>query len=194
MTPEHFMRDDLVGVALATVMLAALLIPPGYLFGWLFDLFDFRGETLAWQVLLALPLSIALVPILEFLLWTYTSVAFVWTFHALAAVFFLLLAARGPKISIPAWVVWTALAWMAIVWISGIDLQFGNRLYPSVIAYDFNMRAALIDGIARRGMPAVNALFFPGQPVPLRYHYFWFLPCALIDRTWGRRCPPVVMR
>jgi hypothetical protein len=31
----------------------------------------------------------------------------------------------------------------------------------------------------------MNPLFFPGHSVPLRYHYFWFIPCALVDRLGG---------
>ena len=77
------------------------------------------------------------------------------------------------------------LGWAAIAILSGIDWQIGNRLYPSVMCYDFNLRAALVGGIARHGLPALNALFHPGHAVPLRYHYFWFLPCALIERWSG---------
>ena len=73
----------------------------------------------------------------------------------------------------------------AVACLSGIDLQFGNRLYPSVLIYDFNVRTAFIDGIARHGLPATNPLFFPGHSVPLRYHYFWFISCALVDRLGG---------
>ena len=78
-----------------------------------------------------------------------------------------------------------SLAWLAIVWASGIDLQIGNRLFPSVLVYDYNLRSTVIDGIARLGMPAKNPLYFPEHFVPLRYHYFWFLPCSLIERAAG---------
>ena len=57
--------------------------------------------------------------------------------------------------------------------------------YPSVLAFDFNLRTAFIDGIARHGLPAVNPVFFPGHSVLLRYHYFWFIPIALVDRLGG---------
>jgi len=47
---EHFMREDLLGVGLATILFAALLVPPGYFLGWLFDLLEFRRQSWRWQV------------------------------------------------------------------------------------------------------------------------------------------------
>ena len=41
----------------------------------------------------------------------------------------------------------------------------------------------MIDGISRLGVLAKNPLYFPGHLESLRYHYFWFLPCALVERA-----------
>src|SRR5262249_36353003 len=86
---------------------------------------------------------------------------------------------------IPRWVFWATAGWAVAVWLSAADLRVGERLYPSVFVYDWNLRTAFIDGIARRGFPVLNPLFFPGHPVLLRYHYFWFIACALVDRLGG---------
>ncbi len=222
MIPAHFMRDDLFGVALATLLFGLLFIPPGFAIAWLFDLLNFRTASTGWRIVTALAISVAIVPAIEFLLWSYLTIAAVWMFHVICAGLTLwrysydrhpLPDRRGsvslrPEVSprSPAlrdmsqaklqsnpdrqggdtkWIIITALAWLAIVWASGIDLQIGNRLFPSVLAYDYNVRSAVIDGITRLGVPAKNPFYFPDHFEPLRYHYFWFLPCSLVERAGG---------
>src|SRR5271167_1461434 len=106
MTVQHFTRADLIGAALGTVLFAYLLVPPGYLFGWIFDLLDFRKQSWRWQLLLSLLYSVSLVPIVLFLLWNYFPVYVVWTFYGLAAAFMLAALIRARKraaFRIPAW-------------------------------------------------------------------------------------------
>ena len=186
MPAEHFTRTDLVGVALATLIFAAFLVPPGYVFGWMVDFCGFRKQVYAWQLVVSLPLSIGIAPILTFLLWAYAGAAFVWTFYTLALVFFLGFSIRAKHLRIGRWAVGAMLVWLMIVWLSGIDLQFGDRLYASVLSYDFNVRTAITDSIARNGLPAKSPFFYPGHAVPLRYHYFWLIFCALVDTAGGR--------
>lgn len=186
MTGEHFTRSDLIGVALASVLFAFFLLPPGFLFGWTFDLFDFRRRTWPWQAMFSVVLSVGIAPIVTFLLWSYAGAASVWIFYAAATLFFLAISPRARRGHVPAWVFAAMAIWLVIACGSGIDLQFGDRLYASVLSFDFNLRTALIDGIARQGVPALNALFYPGHSVLLRYHYFWLTICALVDLAGGR--------
>ena len=93
-------------------------------------------------------ISLSMVPAIEFVLWSYLNVAAVWIFHLVAVGVCAALMFRSGKPGVPRWTVVTALAWLAIVWASGIDLQIGNRLFPSVLAYDYNVRSAVIDGKA----------------------------------------------
>jgi hypothetical protein len=185
MPPAHFMRDDLAGVALATLLFGLLFMPPGIAIAWAFDLFNFRTASAGWRILAGLAISVAMVPAIEFLLWTYLTIAAVWIFHLVAVVVCAGVMFKGGKLSAPRWTIGAALAWLAIVWASGIDLQIGNRLFPSVLVYDYNLRSAVIDGITRAGVPVKNPMFFPGHLEPLRYHYFWFLPCSLVERAGG---------
>ncbi len=185
MPPAHFMRDDLAGVALATLLFGLLFIPPGFAIAWAFNLLSFRTISTGWRIVSGLAISVAMVPAIEFLLWTYLTLAAVWVFHLAAAVVCAGLMFRSGKFSFPRWTAMAAFAWLAIVWASGIDLQIGNRLFPSVLIYDYNVRSAMIDGITKLGVPAKNALYFPGHLELLRYHYFWFLPCALVERAGG---------
>jgi hypothetical protein len=179
------MRDDLAGVALATFLFGLLFIPPGFAIGWAFDLFNFRTASAGWRIISGLAISVAMAPAIEFLLWTYLTVTAVWIFHLIAVVMCIAPLVKSGKPSVPRWAAGAALLWLAIAWASGIDFQTGDRLFPSVLAYDFNLRSAVIDGITRLGMPAKNPLYFPGHFEPLRYHYFWFLPCSLVERAGG---------
>ena len=185
MPPAHFMRDDLLGVALATILFGLLFIPPGFAIAWLFDLLDFRSATPGSRLVSGLAISVALVPAIEFLLWNYLTIAAVWVFHFAAIAICAVLVFKGGKPSFSRWIAVVSLGWLAVVWASGIDLQIGDRLFPSVLVYDHNIRSAVIDGIARLGVPAKNPLSFPGHLESLRYHYFWFLPCALVERAGG---------
>jgi hypothetical protein len=186
MPAEHFMRDDIIGVAIGTLLFAVLLLPPGYMFGWLFDLMDFRQRSWPEQLATSLVLSVSMVPILDYLLWTQLSVYAVWTLYTASGIFLVRFSLRACKAAVPRWTIAAAAVWLLVVWFSGVDLQFGNRLYPSVLSYDFTLRTALISGLERNGLPAQNPLFFPGHPQPLRYHFFWLIPCALVDRLGGK--------
>lgn len=68
MIPAHFMRDDLTGVALATIFFGLLFIPPGFAIAWVFDLLNFRTISTGWRMVSALAISVAMVPGIEFLL------------------------------------------------------------------------------------------------------------------------------
>src|SRR5580658_8772777 len=162
MPPAHFMRDDLAGVALATLLFGLLFIPPGIAIAWAFDFFNFRTASTGWRVVAGLAISVAMVPVVEFLLWTYLTIAAVWIFHLIAAVICAGVMVRS-KLAFPRWTIGAALLWLAIVWASGIDLQIGNRLFPSVLVYDYNLRSAVVDGITRLGVPVKNPMFFPGH-------------------------------
>ena len=83
-----------------------------------------------------------------------------------------------------------AVAWFAIGIFSLIDLQIGEKLYFPVVSYDNTLRTAITAAISRTGVPPQNPYFFPGNPVALRYHYFWFLLCSLIDQAGGALVSP----
>ena len=78
-----------------------------------------------------------------------------------------------------------AAAWLALGTASLIDLQWGSRLYYSVISFDYTLRVAITSAITRAGIPPPNPYFFPGRPVALRYHYFWMILCSLAQRAAG---------
>ncbi len=78
-----------------------------------------------------------------------------------------------------------AALWVAIGTFSLIDLQFGHLLYFATSSHDIETHTAFTAALARYGIPPHNPFFFAGQPAPLRYHYFWFIPSGLVDLLGG---------
>jgi hypothetical protein len=111
----------------------------------------------------------------------------VWAIFAASWIYAAAIAIRRPMPLAPYTrpVLTIAGVWTAIAILSLIDLQIGHRdWYPSA-AFDYAVRTQFIHSIDATGIPAANPFFFPGHTVPLRYHYFWLLLCALVDRAGG---------
>src|SRR5439155_805497 len=73
--------------------------------------------------------------------------------------------------------------WLAVTVFSLIDLQAGNRLYYPTSTVDYALRTSFVHSLSTTGVPPASPLFFPGHPVPLRYHYFWPMMCSLVNRA-----------
>ncbi len=183
-TEQHFLRTDVVGTLLGVLLLAPFLFATGYAFAWISNIRNFRQESLIWRILWALPLSIGIAPILGFLIWNYAGLTAASIFFG-ACSLLTLLRLSGNFEKPPRWLVVTFGIWLAITVVSGVDVPWGDRLYPSVLVYDHHLRTSLIDGISRNGLPAVSSLFHPAEAVPLRYHYLWFIPISLAEQLGG---------
>jgi hypothetical protein len=61
--------SDLLGVGAGFLLYALFAFAPGYTFGWLTDVFEFRQRRLATRIAAAVPLSIGLTPITTYFLW-----------------------------------------------------------------------------------------------------------------------------
>ncbi len=189
----NYSLQDLQAVSIAFLIFPLFVFVPGYVLGCVLDPLRFRQRTPLLRTLLSIPFSIAFTPILVFIAGRISWNA-LWTAYAILWVAFvaILVVPRYPKpygqptrkrdwrigLLIGAGVA-------AIMFLSLIDLQIGQKLYYSVSAYDYNFRAAVIDSIARRGLPPVNPFLHPGHDAPFRYHYFWFMICSLVDRLGG---------
>jgi hypothetical protein len=194
MPVHNYMIEDLSAVLKAIAFFPVFVLFPGYVAGWLLDLFDFRRRTLIFRVSLGIPLSISICPILTFLTARYCGLAAVWAFYAAAAILFFALAGidlakgRVPRPLFPAYThVFGAIfgGWLAIAVLSLVDLQIGNRLYYPTSAIDYALRSGLVHSITATGVPPQNPFFEPGHPVLLRYHYFWLLICSLAQQATG---------
>ena len=72
-----------------------------------------------------------------------------------------------------------------------VDLPVGgDRLYTSVTSADQAYRTAFTDTVTRTSIAhPINPLGYLDGPAPLRYHYFWFILCSLVDQVGGAWVP-----
>lgn len=193
MTAANFTAQDLAATPLAFVLLGLFLVIPGYVLGALTDVFEFHRRSLPARCAIALCLSVAVVPILVYFNWRYLPAA-PWALCAASWCAFAVIAVRRTH--------WRALprrpfskerklvlaivaGWLVLGTLCLVDLQIGHRLYFHLASYDYTLRTAFTAAIARTGVPPLNPYYYPGHPAPLRYHYFWFMLCALAERMGG---------
>ncbi len=189
---HNFTLTDISASLAAVCLFPLFVLIPGYAAAWLLDLFDFRRRTLLFRAALSVPLSIAMVPILSYLAGRYLSMTAVWALYAASWVYVVVIAFKGRKETAArtpaaAWRMAAAVlsVWGALALFSLVDLQLGGKLYYSTIALDYSVRAQFIHSISSTGIPPVNPFFFPGHGELLRYHYFWLIPCSLVDVAGG---------
>ena len=186
MPVPQFTLGDIAGTAAAFTIFALFAFVPGYAFGWALNLLDFRRRGALAQAALGVSLSIATCPIIAYVAGRFAPPRAIWlVFAPFWAGFALLLAARWRRMTPRGYRLPKVLAaaWLVLGTASMIDLQWGSRLYYSVISYDYTWRVAITSAITRSGIPPPNPYFFPGGPTPLRYHYFWMILCSLAQRA-----------
>jgi len=182
----NFTVLDIFGSLGASLLLGFFLFVPGYVVGWVSNVLLFRERRPVTQLALSTPLGVAVVPILVYLLGRFPFV--LWAmFVTVWLLFFGLIVRNGKTLSKKASPLLTrnvriatcfALVWAVVAIASLVDLQFKNRLYFSVAAYDYSLRTA-ITAEAARTIPPANPFFASSPPVPLKYHYFWMLISSL---------------
>jgi hypothetical protein len=194
---ENFMASDLIRTSGAFLLLALFICIPGYVFGWLLDVLGFRRRSRLARFAISIPFSIAVCPIVTYLLWRWSPVA-VWTLYGSCWMGFLVLLWQDRRMWLakPAasGTVWAVLAiivgWVFLGLFCLVDLQIRYRLYFPTVAYDYSLRTAVTSAITRTGAPPDNPFFFPGRHFVMRYHYFWFMLCSLADQLGGALISP----
>lgn len=182
----NFTALDILGTAEASLLLGLFLFVTGYVIGWGTNVFAFRERRVVTQLALSTPLAVAVMPIAVYLLGRYPGV--MWAMFVVLWLLFIGLVLRNwktlakkevPLLPRKFWIAACfAVVWSAVAIGSLVDLQFKNRLYFSVPAYDYSLRTA-ITAEAARTIPPANPFFASTPPVPLKYHYFWMLICSL---------------
>jgi hypothetical protein len=193
MNSLNYTVQDLIKSQIAFLIFPIIYVIPGYVVGWLFDLFNFRKRLFATRFVIAIVLSISLSPIVTFLTWNLISIGATYVVLALFGAFFLyiLLRKKPRKLQNKAGrlqliALLAAAGWSILSIFSLIDIQWGDRLYYTVVSYDYATRIAIINAMTRSGVPAVNPSYFPGYPILLKYlYYFWYIPCSLVDQVGG---------
>ncbi len=70
---QNYMLQDTTRYLLGFVCMSSILVVPGYLLGWLSNLFDFRQRRLVTRFLLGILLSTAVLPATFFLIGRFLS-------------------------------------------------------------------------------------------------------------------------
>jgi hypothetical protein len=192
---QNFTLIDLRAVALASILFSLFAFAPGYALGWCANVLAFRQRLLSTRLLIAVVISVSVSPAL--LYWVGAlSVWAIWAVTAASAVTVVILLIRELRGGIPrparVHVVFLLVvaAWVLVAIGSLVDLQIKERLYFSPTVHDYSVRAPITAAISRTGVRPANPLFFPGAPVPLRYHYFWYILCSLVDQLGGKTVAP----
>lgn len=188
---SNFTLQDILGTILAFSLFPLVIVFPGYIFGWVFDLFEFRARLLHARFAISLVLSVAICPIFYYLVttWFTMNVALIITI-LIVLIFIILLIFERP--ALPQNWPWRILLlilffWLVLSMFSLVDLQWGNKeLYFSVASYDHTTRVSIIDAMTRTGVPPINPSYFPGHYVKLTFlYFFWYILGSIIDFMGG---------
>ncbi len=186
-----FTLQDILGITLAFCFFPLVIVFPGYVFGWIFNLFEFRKRLLPARFAISLLLSIAISPIFYYLLSSlFSLVAAVIATALIAVIFMILFIYEKPSMRKDGpWRIffWVFLGWFALAVFSLIDLQQGSHeLYFSVASFDHMTRVSIVDAMTRTGVPPINPSYYPGHYVKLTFlYFFWYILGSIIDFIGG---------
>ena len=174
-----FFWSDVLGTILATIAFLPLFFLPGWALGWLADVFQFRTLEFRWQVLVCVPMSMAISPLAGYLALRSGGMPLVAT---LLAIVFFICAIRLRLKPVSRRATGIALGWVILATLMLADMQFGEKVYFSAIANDHEFRVAVIDAITRTGLPPASPFNHLDGPVIMRYHVYWFGLCSIVQR------------
>lgn len=165
--------QDLVQLALATVLAPLLGIFPGFAVLWL-------GERLGWLRLAngwtaasgAALIGLAIFPAVDALAIRWIGLGFVTLLHCVAGVAGLFRASRLRWAVEPICLA-VAGIWWTLVAISMVDIGTSRGLFQSLIVMDLVKHAAVVEAIVRDGLPLVDPFFL--RPVQAGYYYYYYL-------------------
>lgn len=193
---DNFTVQEILGSLLGFLIFPLVIVIPGYVVGWLLNLFDFRNRLIAVRFLIALVLSNAIIPIILYLASSLVSSSFAVAIllACLVAWIVILIISRkkGPapfapevrryqKIALGLAVAW---ALFSIVWL--VDMQFADKLYFNGVSYDYTTRVAMTEAMTRTGVPPVNPSYYPGHPEKLTFlYFFWYILASIVDKIGG---------
>jgi hypothetical protein len=188
---SNFTFQDILGILTGFALFPLVIVIPGYVTGWAFNLFEFRPRFLAARLAIALLLSITISPILCYLVASLISMKMAVLFIVGLALIFILLIIydKGSFHWDNNWniFVWIGTAWVVLVIFSLAQIQWKNQLLISIVSFDQTTRVSIIDAMTRTGVPPVNPGYYPGKAIPLTFlYYFWYILCSLVDVLGGR--------
>jgi hypothetical protein len=178
---HHFMLADFAGISVAFLLFSCLTVLPGYTLGWMLNVQRFRQREADFRLAISVPLSIALGPLMSYFIGRWISLSAACGFYAVLSIAAVPLIVIGRRNRRPH--LWLIAAWCVLATLALSDMQIGRRLYFSVMGLDYAVRTAFVNSIGTFGLPAQNPFFDPGHPAFLRYHYFWLIQPALVQKV-----------
>src|SRR5258706_4930037 len=192
MAETNFMLQDIRSTLLGCSLFPLVLIMPGYVVGWALNLFDFRARLVHSRLALSLLLSVAISPVLFYLLASFLSFSATFLVTALFFMAFVVLViVDRPAFPLfhnkaMKWVFICAILWIAIALFLLVDIQIGRELFFSVVSYDQTTRISIVDAMSRTGVPPVNPSYYPGYPVQMNFlYFFWYILSRMVDQIGG---------
>jgi hypothetical protein len=188
---SNFTFQDIFGIFLAFSLYPFIFVFPGYVTGWLVDIFNFRKRTSIVQIIMAMTISVSIVPAILFLVYRFTSYSFVVSLLILFAVVGIYIFIKFYKRSADSNEYKMAAVTLALLWVFLsvfilVDFQIGESLYFSANSYDLTTRVSVVDAVTRTGVPPVNPSYYPGQPVLLNFlYYYWYILASVVDQMGG---------
>jgi hypothetical protein len=189
----NYTLSDIFGALIAFGLFPLVIVFPGYVTGWLFDLFDFRQRRRVTQFIIGLCLSFAISPIVLYLTARLVSIEFASLTAVIFAVIGTAILVRTKAAPVEASVrrpltiaAWIGALWVVIAILSLVDIQWHNQLYFSIPSFDQTTRVSVIEAMTRTGVPPVNPSYYPGKPVLLTFlYFFWYILCSVVDWLGG---------
>jgi len=171
------------------------MVCTGYVAAWFTDLHGFRKRTLVERIFWSVPLSLAIAPIASVLIGKAFSlnvvVALLWVCAAVC-VGVVIAEARALRRADEKWSIGfrplggvaltAAVAWIAVVVLSLVDLEWGRRLYMNVAMLDQCFRIDWTESVLRTGVPPANPMYWFHHAATMRNYYFWYVLCAAVAR------------
>lgn len=187
----NFTIQDITGIFIALLLYSFVFVFPGHVAGWVLNLFDFRQRTSIVQLVMAMAISISIVPAILFLIYRFSSFNLVLSILLFLCVASTYIFIKFYKPSLKD-NVYQRLAlffialWVVLSVITVSDLQIAERLYFSSNSYDLTTRVSVTNAITRTGVPPVNPSYYPGQPVLLNsLYYYWYILASIVDQMGG---------
>ena len=188
----NFTLQDILGFAVAFSIFPFVIVFPGYVIGWVLDLFDFRKRKPIVRLGIGLVLSFAITPIILDLTAQFVSIKFSILTIAGFAMAFAVISLREKTIitsetMLQIKMIFLAVSvWVVFVILSLINMQWKDQLYFSAVA-DQITRVSVINAMTRTGVPPANPSYYPGHSVELTFlFYFWYILCSMVDLIGGQ--------
>lgn len=190
MPSTNYTLVDTSRILIGFLLFAIFGLLPGYVAGSLTNVLMFRERLFRERILIATAVSAASSPLLIYLAGRAAGPIAIWTLFVIilaAGVFFITRDLRHETRPFAGtrWAAAAAVGWIVAVLVVMVDFHWNGHLYLGYTSFDLSVRTEFTDAIARTGVTPSNPFFYPGHAVPLRYHYFWFIPCAMLDVLSG---------